>query len=97
MNASRIAYLESPAYLNANRGPALFDTTIAFTTLETVFISLYLVSRILERSAKSWDVYLMGLGYVFDLSLSAVVFGKPGLFLGNNKSPLHPTLQSLAF
>ena len=52
-------------YLAADRSRELLNVAVTFAVLETVFVVLYLMSRVMNKTANGWDVYLMIPGYIF--------------------------------
>ena len=77
-------FRDTPAWLNLWRGPALFNTLIVFVILESLFISLYLYSRMLSKTTKEWDVWLMLFAFLFNVGLISAIFSAP-----TPSSPLH--------
>ncbi|KAH8691694.1 hypothetical protein GQ44DRAFT_695530 [Phaeosphaeriaceae sp. PMI808] len=60
-------------YLAEDRGQDLFRVSVAFIVLETFFIILFLIARVMNKTAKSVEVmYLMPAGYVFCVSVATV-------------------------
>ena len=53
-----------PEYLAENRGQQLLNVAIVFGVLETVFIVLFFVSRIIFKTANGPEMYLMPLAYI---------------------------------
>ena len=69
------AFRDSAAWLNLDRGPDLFNIAVAFVILETLSISLYVYSRLLSKTIKQWDFWLMLLAFVFNMGLITAIFG----------------------
>lgn len=64
----------SPAYLAEDRSRDLINVVVAFAILETLFICLFFTSRIMNRTANGWDLYLMIPAYLLafaDIILAA--------------------------
>lgn len=55
----------SAAYLAEDHGWELVKIVITFAVLTTVFMSLFLVSRTLNKTLNGLDVYLMPPAYIF--------------------------------
>ena len=69
----------STSYLAENQGPVLLKVAISVIVLDTVFLILYTISRLMNRSFKGWDVYFMLVTYVFVMTDAAMAFGKSHL------------------
>lgn len=53
-----------PGYLAEDRSQQLLNVAIVFGVLETVFIVLFFTARVISKTAKGVDIYLMLLAYL---------------------------------
>ena len=60
-----VAQQYSPSYLSEDRGSELTIVAITFAVLLTVFVTLFFVSRALNKTLNGLDVYLIPPAYIF--------------------------------
>ena len=53
-----------PGYLAEDRSQQLIHVAIIFGVLETVFVLLFYISRIVTKTANGPEVWLIALGYI---------------------------------
>lgn len=45
-------------YLSENKGEPLYHVSIVFIVLQTIFITLFFISRYINSSTKGWDFWV---------------------------------------
>ncbi|KUJ19545.1 uncharacterized protein LY89DRAFT_780467 [Mollisia scopiformis] len=79
-------------YSTEDRSHRLLNVAITLMVLETLFISLYFVSRIRSKTANGWDTYLLPPSFLFcmgDLIIALLYVTKGGF--GRHIYTLHPS------
>jgi len=65
-----------PGYLDEDKSYILVNAAIVFAALQTVFIGLFFISRIKNKTANGAEMWFMPLGYLFSMSLIVMTFSK---------------------
>ena len=66
----------SPDYLAEYIGRQVIDVAIFMATLEIIFIGLFFVTRVRNKTTHGIDIYLMIPAFVFFFSLVLIILGK---------------------
>ena len=75
MDPAAVAKMYPPAYLAEDNSQVLMNVAVAWAVMETIFVILYYVSRVVHRSAFGWEMAFMPLAYLFNISMLPTVIG----------------------
>lgn len=66
----------SASHLGEDRSRELINIVSAFVVLETFFMILYIISTVMNRTIKAWDVYFMAIAYICQLATATIALCK---------------------
>jgi len=69
------AQTKSPEYLAEYTGREVVDVAITMGTLEVIFMGLFLVACVRNKTIHGMDVYLMIPAFMFSFGLAIISFG----------------------